>query len=51
MTEGAEGMSLGGHWNKTFIPDFKGTPLDRLFPDYIEPFVAGLKAGLVKAGQ
>jgi uncharacterized protein YbjT (DUF2867 family) len=51
MTEGAEGMSLGGHWNKTFIPDFKGTPLDRLFLDYIEPFVAGLKAGLVAAGQ
>ena len=51
MTEGAEGMPLGAHWNKTFIPEFKGTPLDRLFPDYIEPFVANLQAGLIATGE
>jgi uncharacterized protein YbjT (DUF2867 family) len=50
-TEGAEGMSLFANWNKTFIPEFKGMPLDRMFPDYIEPFVATLRARLVEAGE
>jgi hypothetical protein len=50
-TEGAEGMSLFANWNKTFIPDFKGTPLDELFPKYIEPFVAALRAQLIASGE
>jgi hypothetical protein len=39
-------MSLFGHWNATYLPDFKGTPLEELFPGYIEPFVAALQASL-----
>ncbi len=50
-TEGAEGMSLFANWNKTFIPEFKGTPLDELFPNYIEPFLAKLRAQLVASGE
>jgi uncharacterized protein YbjT (DUF2867 family) len=50
-TEGAEGMSLFANWNKTFIPEFKGTPLDELFPDYIEPFLASFRAQLVASGE
>jgi len=45
-TEQAEGMSLFGHWNATHLPHFKGTPLEELFPGYIEPFVAALQASL-----
>lgn len=45
-TEQAAGMSLFGHWNATHLPDFKGTPLDELFPGYIEPFVAAMQAAL-----
>ena len=51
MTEGPEGMPLSGNWNGTFLPDFKGTPLDELFPKYIEPFVAAVRAGLVASGE
>lgn len=50
-TEGAEGMSLFANWNKSFIPDFKGTPLDELFPNYIEPFLAAFRAQLVASGE
>jgi uncharacterized protein YbjT (DUF2867 family) len=50
-TEGAEGMSLFANWNKTFIPEFKGTPLDQLFPAYIEPFLADFRAQLVASGE
>jgi uncharacterized protein YbjT (DUF2867 family) len=50
-TEGAEGMSLFANWNKTFLPDFKGTALDGLFPGYIEPFLASFRAQLVAAGE
>jgi phenylcoumaran benzylic ether reductase len=51
MTEGAEGMPLSANWNKTFIPEFKGTPLDELFPNYIEPTVAALRAQLIATGE
>ncbi len=50
-TEGAEGMSLFANWNRTFIPDFKGTPLDELFPNYIEPFLAQFRQQLIAAGE
>ena len=50
-TEGAEGMSLFANWNKTFIPEFKGTPLDELFPNYIEPFLAAFRAQLIESGE
>lgn len=45
------GMSLFGNWNQTFIPDFKGSPLDELFPKTIEPFVAAMRAGLIASGE
>jgi hypothetical protein len=45
-------MSLvGGNWNKTFLPDFKGTPLDELLRDRVEPFVAAMRAGLIASGD
>ena len=50
-TEGAEGMSLFANWNKTFIPQFEGTPLDELFPKYIEPFLAEFRAQLAASGE
>jgi uncharacterized protein YbjT (DUF2867 family) len=49
--EGAEGMSLFAHWNKTFIPQFEGTPLDELFTQYIEPFLAEFRAQLAASGE
>ncbi len=51
VTETPAGMSLFGHWNATFLPEFRGTPLEELFPNYIEPFVAAMPAGLAAAGQ
>jgi len=51
VTESPEGMSLFANWNGTFLPEFKGTPLEELFPGYIEPFVAAMRAGLVASGQ
>ena len=52
LSETVAGMSLvGGNWNKTFLPDFQGTPLDELFRDRIEPFVAAMRAGLIAAGH
>ncbi len=50
-TEGAEGMSLFANWNRTFLPEFKGTPLDELFPKYIEPFLVSFRAQLVASGE
>jgi len=45
------GMSLFGNWNKTFIPEFEGTPLDELFARTVEPFVAAMRAGLIASGE
>jgi len=50
-TETPEGMSLWGNWNKTYLPDFKGTPLDVVFRDRIEPYLVELRAALVAAGE
>jgi hypothetical protein len=44
-------MSLFGNWNKTFIPEFKGTPLDELFINTVEPFVAAMREGLIASGE
>jgi len=44
-------MSLFANWNKTFIPQFEGTPLDELFPKYIEPFLAEFRAQLAASGE
>lgn len=41
-SECPEGMPLWANWNGAFIPDFKGTPLEDLFPTTIEPFVAAM---------
>lgn len=46
VTEQAAGMPLFGHWNATYLPQFRGTPLEELFPGYIEPFVAAMQASL-----
>ena len=45
-TECPEGMPLWANWNALHLPEFKGTPLDDLFPGYIEPFVAAMQASL-----
>lgn len=45
-TECPEGMPLWANWNGMHLPQFKGTPLDELFPNYIEPFVAAMQASL-----
>lgn len=45
-TECPEGMPLWANWNALHLPEFKGTPLDELFPGYIEPFVAAMQASL-----
>ena len=50
--EATAGMSMvGGNWNKTFLPDFQGTPLDELFRDRIEPLAAAMRAQLIAAGE
>jgi uncharacterized protein YbjT (DUF2867 family) len=52
ISDSTAGMSLvGGHWNKTFLPEFKGMPLDKLFSDVVEPFAAAMTAQLVDSGQ
>ena len=51
MADTPEGMSLFGNWSKTFIPEFKGTPLEELFPTTIEPFVAAMREALIAAGE
>lgn len=45
-TQYPEGMPLWANWNGLYLPEFKGTPLDQLFPSYIEPFNAAMKASL-----
>jgi uncharacterized protein YbjT (DUF2867 family) len=50
LSDSTAGMSLvDGHWNKTFLPEFKGMPLDDLFRDCVEPFAAAMKAALESA--
>lgn len=39
-----EGMTLWANWNGKHLPDFKGTPLDELFPNVIEPTVQAMVA-------
>ncbi|MDG9757906.1 NmrA family NAD(P)-binding protein [Pseudomonas chengduensis] len=41
-TEQPEGMPLWANWNGRYLPEFKGTPLEELFVDYIEPFTAAM---------
>ena len=45
-TECPEGMPLWANWNGTYVPEFKGTPLEELFPKVIEPFVEATKAAM-----
>jgi uncharacterized protein YbjT (DUF2867 family) len=45
-TECPDGMPLWANWNAAFIPEFKGTPLADLFPNYIEPFVEATRAAM-----
>jgi uncharacterized protein YbjT (DUF2867 family) len=45
-TECPEGMPLWANWNALHLPEFKGTPLEELFPNYIEPFTAAMKASV-----
>ena len=44
LTDTPAGMSLFGHWNNSFIPEFQGTPLEDVIRDRIEPFVAAIQA-------
>ena len=46
MTECPEGMPLWANWNGLHLPEFRGTPLEELFPGYIEPFVAAMRASM-----
>jgi hypothetical protein len=45
-TECPEGMPLWANWNARYLPEFRGTPLEELFPNVIEPFVAAMRASL-----
>ncbi|CAE6920456.1 NmrA domain-containing protein [Pseudomonas marincola] len=45
-TQCPEGMPLWANWNGLHLPEFKGTPLQELFPNYIEPFTAAMQASL-----
>lgn len=45
-TECPEGMPLWANWNALHLPEFRGTPLEELFPGYVEPFVAAMQAAL-----
>ena len=45
-TECPEGMPLWANWNALHLPEFKGTPLEELFPGTIEPFVAAMQSAL-----
>ena len=38
-----EGMPLWANWNAMHLPDYQGMPLDRLFPDVIEPTAQALQ--------
>lgn len=50
-TDTPAGMSLFGNWNRTFIPEFAGTPLNHLFRERIEPFVAAVKEALIASRE
>ena len=50
-TESPDGMQLWGNWNATYIPEFKGTPLEELFRTRIEPFVEVARQALTAAGE
>lgn len=41
-----EGMPLWANWNAMHLPEFKGTPLETLFPEVIEPTAAHLQTML-----
>lgn len=45
-SECPEGMPLSANWNGIHLPEFKGSPLEELFPNYIEPFVEAMKNSL-----
>lgn len=45
-TECPPGMPLWANWNAMHLPGFAGTPLERLFPEYIEPRVRELQTVL-----
>jgi len=45
-TQCPQGMPLWANWNGLHLPEFRGTPLEELFPGYIEPFVAAMRASL-----
>ncbi|MCX7179142.1 MAG: NmrA family NAD(P)-binding protein [Proteobacteria bacterium] len=51
LTDTPAGMSLFGNWNKTFLPEFKGTPLEEVFRNRVEPFVEGIRAALFASGE
>jgi len=50
-TECPEGMPLWANWNAMHLPEFRGTPLDRLFPEYIEPRVRELEAAMAAMAE
>lgn len=41
-TECPEGMPLWANWNGLHLPEFKGTPLEQVFTDVVEPMVASM---------
>lgn len=45
-TECPEGMPLWANWNAMHLPKFQGTPLEKLFPEFIEPRVKELQSML-----
>jgi uncharacterized protein YbjT (DUF2867 family) len=50
-TECPEGMALCANWNGLYLPEFKGTPLTELFPNFIEPFAAATRAAMIASGD
>lgn len=50
-SEAVAGMPLFGHWNATYLPEFKGTPLEQLFPTVIEPTLAAMQAQMQRASS
>ncbi|MDF3936438.1 NmrA family NAD(P)-binding protein [Pseudomonas citronellolis] len=45
-TQCPPGMPLWANWNGLHLPEFRGTPLEELFPGYVEPFTAAMRASL-----
>jgi len=50
-TEGPAGMSLWANWNGTCLPELKGTPLEVLLPNTIDPYVAAPRTVLISSGD